>query len=276
LLRYVLLTATALPASARQPDPNPETLIRLHVQPAAAPTPALRYLLLPELREMSPGNPIQNYMKCFMDQQKFFFDKEAFERRQQLLAMPLKELPAQELEEYGGLALSQADWAARLDNPDWQILPKLKSDGVRVLLPDVQQLRTLGRALKVRLRAEVALGRFDKAIRTAATMFALARHLGDHPTFIANVVGIATASSTIEPLEEMLEKPGCPNLYWALASLPTPFISLEKGRQGERLMLLAEFRDLDDSAPMTAEQIQKFIEHIDPLLGHEKQPGLRA
>ena len=43
---------------------------------------------------MNPGNPIHNYLKCFMEQQKFFFDKEAFQRREKLLVMPLKELPA--------------------------------------------------------------------------------------------------------------------------------------------------------------------------------------
>ena len=62
--------------------------------------------------------------------------------------MPLKELPAQELQEYGRSALSQADRAARLDNPDWQILLKLKADGIDLLLPDVQQIRSLARALQ--------------------------------------------------------------------------------------------------------------------------------
>ena len=129
-----------------------------------------------------------------MEQQKFFFDKEAFQRREKLLAMPLKELPARELQDYGGFALSQADWAARLDNPDWQILLKLKADGIYLLIPDVQQLRPLAEALKVRFRAEVALGRFDDAIRTAKTMFAMSRHLGEHPTFVGNLVGIAVAN----------------------------------------------------------------------------------
>ena len=45
-------------------------------------------------------------MKCFMEQQKFFFDKESFQRREKLLAMPLKELPARELQDYGGFALT--------------------------------------------------------------------------------------------------------------------------------------------------------------------------
>ena len=62
----------------------------------------------------------------------------------------------------GGFALSQADWAARLDNPDWQILLKVKTDGVSLVLPDLQDIRTLANPLKLRFRAEVALGRFDE------------------------------------------------------------------------------------------------------------------
>jgi hypothetical protein len=265
----------ALTCWADQPVAASETLIRLSVQPAPASKPALRYLLLPELREVNPGNPVQNYLKCFMEQQKFFFDKEAFERRDKLLTMPLKELPAQELQDYGGAALRQADWAARLDKPDWQILLKLKAEGVSVLLPDVQQLRSLANALKVRFRAEVALGRFDDAIRTAKTMFAMSRHLGEHPTFIGNLVGLAIANVAIGPLEEMLEQPGCPNLYWALTHLPHPLVSIDMGGQGERLWFEPEFRDLDETAPMSADQLNKFIARLDHLFSEGKpiKPG---
>ncbi len=158
-----------------------------------------------------------------MEQQAFLFDKEALRRREELLAMPLKELPAQDMQEYGRSALSRADWAARLDNPDWQILLKLKTDGISLLLPDVQQLRGLARALQVRFRSEVALGRFDDAIRTAKTMFAMSRHLSEHPTLIGNLVGIAIASITIAPLEEMLKQPGLPQpLLGADEPAPSP------------------------------------------------------
>ncbi len=103
LLCFVAVTSFALPCRADQPTANPELLIRLNVQPAPAPKPALRYRLLPELKEMNPGNPIQHYMKCMMEQKKFLFDEEAFERREKLLSMPLKELPAQDVNEYGRL-----------------------------------------------------------------------------------------------------------------------------------------------------------------------------
>jgi hypothetical protein len=266
LLCCAALAALALPARAEPTVTSAEMVIPLTVQPMAAPKPALRYLLLPELKEMNPGNPIQNYLKCYMEQQHFFFDKESFARREEYQKMPLKELPAKELLDYGHAALRQADWAARLDKPDWQILLKLKIEGISLLLPDVQQMRTLAGALKVRFRAEVATGRFDDALRTAKTMFAMSRHMGEHPTLIGDLVGIALATITIGPLEEMLEQPGCPNLYWALTNLPTPLISVQTGMEGERALIRGEFRDLDDSAPMSEEQIKKLIVHIDKIL----------
>jgi hypothetical protein len=285
MLRTVLscaaLAFVVLPCTADEPAANPETLIRLTVSPAPAPKPALRYRLLPELVEMHPGNPVQNYLKSFMEQQKFFFDKEAVQRREKLLVMPLKELPARELLDYGGPALRQADWAARLDNPDWQILLNLKAEGIYVMVPEVQQLRSLASALKVRMRAEVALGRFDAALRTGRTLFALARHLGQHPTFVGNLVGLATATAAIGPLQEMLEQPGCPNLYWALTHLPDPLVPVDRGGQGDRVGITQwMFRDLDDNAPMSTDQLERFIVFMDKLLKAEfssKLPeGLRA
>ena len=101
------LAFVVLSSRGDEPAAIPETLIRLTVRPAATPKPALRYLLLPELKEINPGNPIQNYYKCFMEQQKFWFDQETVQRREKLLTMPLKELPANELLDYGGLALDR-------------------------------------------------------------------------------------------------------------------------------------------------------------------------
>ena len=262
---FIALAACCLTARADQIVTPTETAIRLRVQPMAAPQPALRYLLLPELKQMNPGNPIQGYLRCFAEQQTFFFSKEACERRAQLEDMPLEQLPARELLDYGKCALQQADWAARLDKPDWQFLLKLKTDRGSLLLPDLQQMRTLNFALKVRFRAEVALHRFDDALRTAQTMFAMSRHMAEHPTLIADLIGIAMARVTLGPLEEMLEQPGCPNLYWALTNLPKPFIPLDRGMQGERLVIPTQLHDLDNAAPMNADQLKTLIAHIDKL-----------
>jgi hypothetical protein len=280
LLCFAIFVVLAHPCAAEQTGATSEMLIRLNLMPAAAPKPALRYRLLPELREMNPGNPIQNYMKCMMEQKRFFFGEEAFHDREKLLTMPLKEMPAKELKDAGRYALSQVDWAARLDNPDWQVLLKLKADGFELLLPEVQQLRSLARAIQVRFRAEIAQCRFDDAIRTAKTMFAISRHLGEHPTLIGDLVGIAIVSLAIGHVEEMLDQPGCPNLYWALTNLPSPMISLDKGMDGERVMMAWVFRGLNDSAPMNKDQIEKFLADKDKLLeigeGKPDKPSVRA
>jgi hypothetical protein len=263
------MAVLALSCRADSTGPAPETLIRLNVRPVPAPKPALRYQLLPELREMSSGNPIHNYLRCCVEQQGLFFDKEALKRREDLLVMPLEELAVRGSQDYGRSALSQADRAARLDNPDWQIMLKLRAEGIAFRIPDVQALRTVAAALEVRFRAEVALCRFDDAIGTAKTLFAMSRHLGEHPTFIGNLVGIVVAFNAIGPLEEMLEQPGCPNLYWALSHLPDPLVPLDKGAAGERMWTLWMFHDLDATSPMSAEQIEKFIAQKDELLGVE-------
>jgi hypothetical protein len=232
-----------------------------------APKPALRYLLLPEVKELNPGNAVQDYMKCFAEQQVFFFNKDSCDRRDQLLVMPLKDLPAQDLRDYGKSALRQADWAARLDRCDWQLLLKLKTDGVGLLIPEVQSMRTLANALKVRFRAEVALHHYDDAVRTAKTMFAMGRHVSEMPLFISDLVGIAIVYVAIGPLEEMLQEPGCPNLYWALTKLPTPLISLDAGAEGDRVWIHGEFPWLDDQAPMSEDQIKKMLDHLEKLKG---------
>jgi hypothetical protein len=263
-----------VPCICRAEDPATLTVVRLTVTPAAAPKPALKYQLLPELREMNPGNPIQAYLKCFMEQSNFYYNKESIDKREKWQTMPLKDLPLFELRNYGGSGLRQADFAARLDTPDWQILPQLKSEGVHLLLPEVQQLRQLASALKVRFRGEVADQRFEDAVRTAKTMFALSRHLGEHPALISNLVGIAIAAVAIGPLEEMIEQPSCPNLYWALANLPDPLIDLRKGMQGERMMFINELAVLDGTAPMSDAQLKKAVEKIRLLLQYTRSdPG---
>jgi hypothetical protein len=103
-------------------------------------------------------------------------------------------------------------------------------------------------------------------------MFAMSRHLSEHPTLIGDLVGIALASVAIGPLEEMLEQPGSPNLYWALTNLPTPLIPLDKGVEGERAFIYWELHELDDSAPMSPDQLTKLIAHLDKIRALDDKP----
>jgi hypothetical protein len=266
----VLLAAVALAALPLGSRAG-ETAVRLNVQPMRAPKPALKYLLLPEVREMNPGNAAQWYVRCFAEQRNFFFSKEGTEQRARYLAMPLAELAAQKVRNYGGSALTQADWAARLDTIDWQVLRNVQTDGMDLQLPELGPLRILGLGLRVRFRAEAAGHNYDDAVRTAKTMFALARHLGEYPTEAANLLGLSVADLALDTLEEMVQQPGCPNLYWALTDLPCPLVDVRKGLQGGRALVAAEMRPLRDDAPMTEDQAEQLVSRLSGVMGFVRE-----
>jgi hypothetical protein len=248
-----------------------EAAVHFTVRPMPAPKPALRYQLLPERAELSPGNAAQGYLICFMEERISFFGKEAVAERARYLAMPLAELPADRLREYGGPALRQADWAARLNAVDWQYLSPGRNDRLGDVPGELGQLQVLAASLRVRLRAEVAGRRFDDAIRTAKTMFALSRHLGEHGTEVANLVGLGAAHLTLSGLEEMVQQTGCPNLYWALTDLPWPLVDLRKGIQGDHARVAGELRRLRDDAPMSESDIEAFVNHLAGILSFVRE-----
>jgi hypothetical protein len=264
LLTGSVLALAALCARAE------EATVRLGVQPMPAPKPALKYQLLPELAEQKPGNPAQNYLKCFMEQRNFFYGKDAVAERASYLSLPLAELPADKLRDYGRTALRQADWAARLDALDWQVTQRAQVEGLDGSLTDMEPLRVLAAALQVRFRGQVAGGHFDDALGTAKTMLALARHLGEYPADAANLVGLSAADQALDTLEEMVQQPGCPNLYWALTDLPCPLVDLRKGLQGQRALVAAELRRLREE-PMTEAELEQFVARLSGTLSFARQ-----
>lgn len=89
-------------------------------------------------------------------------------------------------------------------------------------------------------------------------------------TIVGNLVGVAIAQLAIDPLEEMIAQPDCPNLYWALAYLPSPLVPRDKGAQGERMWIGATFRDLDDRAPLNDQQLDDLITRLGDVSGDAK------
>jgi hypothetical protein len=266
-----LVALLAAPAPAQPPGPQIQDgtyLLRLTASPAAPPAPALRYTLLPTARDTRPGNQIAAFYKCFMEQHRLFFDKDEAARREDWLTAPLAELKEEkDLVGYGGAAVLQARRAARLEVVDWQISGDLRADGIQLMLPDLQQLRELARVLRARARGEIARGEFDAAADTIQVHLALARTLNEHPTLIGSLVGIAIAATALSSVEEFVAQPGAPNLFWALADLPTPLFDLRKAAHGERVLITGDIAPLIDRVnPMTDAQIGRAVLKVTELL----------
>lgn len=266
VIALAAMTSFAVPLLAAEPG---ET--RLTVQPMPAPRPAMRYQLLPEVGELNVGNAAQWYLRCFSEQRLFFFSKQGVEERAQLLTMPLKDIPVEKYKQFGGNALRQADWAARLDSIDWQLIHRLQSDDVEPTQPELAALHALALSLQARFRVEIATKSYDDAICTAKTLFAFARHLGENPTEPGSRLGLTVADLALDSLEEMIQQPDCPNLYWALANLPCALVDLHKGIQGSGILMTRRLKSIRDDSIMSDEEIEKIISKLSGMLGFARE-----
>src|SRR6185369_13498284 len=96
-------------------------------------------------------------------------------------------------------------------------------------------------------------------------------HLGEHPSEVANLLGLWVAHLSLNTLVEMVQQPGCPNLYWALTDLPCPLVDLRKGVQGERTLVAAELGVLRDDTAMTEAELEKFVSRFLGVLNFARE-----
>ena len=174
------------------------------------------------------------------------------------------------------MRIGQADWGARLDALDWQVTPRVQTEGHGPAAAGTGAAADSRPALQVRFRGEVADRRFDDAVRTAKTMFALARHLGEHPTVAGNWVGLSRPSMALDTLEEMVQQPGCPNLYWALTDLPDAAGGPAQGLAGRPCRWWpTELKPLRDDAAMTEAEVERVRQPLSGSIGFvREQAGL--
>jgi hypothetical protein len=261
---------------AAVPTPEPMPVIQLAVSLGAPKTPALKYTLLPDSLDLKPGNaaPIwlragqtsgNNRLKLTEKQEKWYTRT----------LTPLKDLPRQEVHDFlapfaGQLRL--ADQAARRDHCDWEF-PPLTLQDFDLPLEDFQRLRTLAALLGIRYRLELSEGRFNDALRTLQTGFALSRDVGKGDSLILDLIGIAIGAIMFNHVEEWMQTPGSPNLYWALTDLPRPLVNPGHAMHYELNTIFRSFPPLrqlardSDKGPMSEEETNKIVSELFKILG---------
>jgi hypothetical protein len=256
-LALLLAAVPPLSAQSRQPgDPIPLTLT-----PAAPPAPSLKYRLLPDRRDQVAGNAATLYYRTealFVENGDLLMNVKAGVWST-WTETPIKELP---LDEVGNrLAtvrdlLREMDRAARRRDCDWQT--EGRPEGIAFLIPDVQGFRSLAVVLAVRARYAIARGDFDEAVQALQTGYALAQNMGKGPFLIQVLVGAAIASIMDNQLDELLQQPGAPNLYWALAVLPRSFFDMQLAlrEEGELMERSIPFAKRLEGGPMTADEVK--------------------
>ena len=133
---------------------------------------------------------------------------------------------------------------------------------MRYCFPSCNSCGPYARLLAAKAHLEIAEGKYDQAVETLQTGFALARDAAKGPTLIHSLVGNACAGLMSEQIEKLTRQPDAPNLYWRASALPQPLIDFRPGFDAESnglFLRISDLRDMDkkDSSP---EQWTKLLE----------------
>jgi hypothetical protein len=286
LLSGAVLFGLAGSAAAAPPDaPELTPVVKLAVKPGPAETRALKYTLLPDPLDLKPGNAATLWIRAGESGSAKMRDLSQGPNkvvapkgtpldptaRADDKPIALKDLDKDEIRAYLAhftTALRLADEAARRDHCDWEMPPLTMQDFADFPLEDVQRLRTVAALLSTRYMLELSEGRFDDALLTLQTGFALARDVGQGDTLIQDLVGIAIGAIMFGEVQRWQEAPGSPNLYWALTDLPTPLVNPAHAMRTEMTTLYRSFPALrevlkrSDKGLMSEEETNRIVAEL--------------
>ena len=96
------------------------------------------------------------------------------------------------------------------------------------------------------MRLAILDGKTDEAMHWIETGLVMGRHVSQGPLVIQALVGVAIGRTMTRCLEDLIQAPGGPSLYWALADRPRPFIDMRRAMEGERYVLEKELPELNE------------------------------
>ncbi len=226
------LSAAATPAAPPGTQRAPE-MKTLRVRAAATTRPALQYALMPDARDIEPGDAAALYLMAINAAARSMPNVATQPARGEgaavwpgdLLDVPLDKLRLkQALDLLGNCAgaIDYLDRAARREHCDLQL--NYRKTGMNTQMPYLNDIHYVGQILALRARVQVVSKDYAGAAHTLASGLALARHLQEHAPLVQHLVAIGNASIMLDRVQEWIESDGSPNVYWPLASLPQPLV----------------------------------------------------
>lgn len=245
------------------------------VEPAGEPVPAMKYRLYPARWQLQSGSALMHYNRAVISLLQLPADlRSKFYSEEWRLGIGDNPRPSQEelgkalqpldfiFAELHQLALSEDfSWDHRLRH----------LSGIEIYtynLNDVQEVRGLGYLLQVRVRHQLLQADFEGAISSIADGIRLAEFVGQGESLIQKLVGFAIQAMMQQSMLQAIETPGCPNLYWAMASIPRPLnevgesISWELNNFSLVLPALAEAETADWTAEQAAARWQRTVDDL--------------
>ena len=243
-------------ASARQKEapPAPSDVRTFAVSPAAEPVPAFKYRLYPLASARKSGNAVPIYLR-FAHERSPESKKAQLQESSKFLDEPdatFNLAGAKKLVEDWSGVLRQIDHAARKQTADWSYTIEEERENIfGILLGDAQEMRGQHRLACLKARVEIAEEKFPEAARSIETTFSMAEQVAEGPFLINGLVGLACALKATDQVDTFINRPGSPNLYWALTTIPPGSIGLRKGLDNEFSLIdvaFPEFEGLDKAS----------------------------
>ncbi|MHB1561241.1 MAG: hypothetical protein ACYC61_27665 [Isosphaeraceae bacterium] len=289
LMLLAIALAAAMPGPARgqagkaPPPIEPRTIA---ITPAAAPAAALKYRLFPSSAERNPGNAAPIYLRIRYQTTDALWDQ-ITPNAENWQKVPIDRFPTAEVRKFldgWHRQLEQLAFGARRSHCDWDYtIPEQRHNIIDVALPDGQGMRQWVRLLSIKARLEIAEGKYDEAVRTIQTGLAFSRHIAEGPFIINGLVGLAGVHVMLDRCEELITRPGAPNLYWALATLPSPVIDSRREIEIERRLfenLIPELEQAESDPPRTAAEwssiLARIHERLVQISRDYREPELKA
>jgi hypothetical protein len=234
-----LIVAVALVLSSRvqaskqgQKAPGAPRVVSLVIEPSAL-NPQKGYALVPKAEDLTDGDGASFYAKAAQGLPASRDTRQLGE----WWKLPLRELPQAQVQaavQQAKVNLDLVSQGVKCKSCNW---PPFVPGTMPANLSEYRQLTFL---LCVKARLEIAQGQYEKAMETIRTGLAMSKHVGEAPTIIQGMTGIAMATVMLRPVEDLAQTKGSPNLYPALRALPRPLVDIE-------VPISSELKDLESS-----------------------------
>lgn len=270
-----------------EPTQPPVPTYSLTLKPVGPPVPSFRYELLPASRNLVSNNAALLYHRSLhllsdvRPQGKEYY--QAQDKFQSAFDGAEHEFPKEEARTFLKMfanVFKELEAAAKCDRCEWGTEQRIATEGIGFLTPEAQKIRELAFLLRLRCRLHLLDNKIDLALRDIQTGFVLARNAGQGPTLIHFLIGNAIATMFISELEQALQTPDCPNLYWSLTAMPRPLVGLRHGIEGELRSMEATLplpKDVE-KGPMSPEDAVAALDRlwagIQKLAEHPEQQGI--
>ena len=149
---------------------------------------------------------------------------------------------------------------------DWGLAEEdlVRDETFGLLLPSVQETRSISRALALQTRVAIAEKRFDRAIELIRMNYQLGQNVSKMKFMVTALIGIAEVGITNGTMIDFIATPDSPNMYWALSELPRPIIDVRDAFRLEMTSMQSLFPEIFEAeeADFNAEVWKSHTSHI--------------